>query len=331
MSRETLDWLNENTLIGFTAERGNAWHYRAGATNHYDGPVPIEAVRGLFAWEPVVQTHTYTYDGRTYESDRVNVIRPGTGDLLGVHSSGYTPHGYSDWLLQRVESLLDDSLSIGSAGLLKLGAVAWVQVEMPETVVVASVGEAIRPHLLAVTSLDGSIATTYKRALTRVVCDNTLSGAIAEQTSQMVRVKHTRNSLSRLDVLTSRDALGIVYEMGDAFGKAIEELCSRTVTDAQWTRFLELHLGERPDDQGRTQTLYDTKRDRLQELYRTDPRVAPWSGTSWGVLQAVNTYAHHDAAVRNMPRPLRNMARAVGGEWDTLDGDTISQLDLILS
>jgi len=29
MSRETLNWLNTNTLIGFTDKRGHAWHWRA--------------------------------------------------------------------------------------------------------------------------------------------------------------------------------------------------------------------------------------------------------------------------------------------------------------
>ena len=52
MSRETLEWLNENTLIGFTDKRGNAWHHRGGYDNHYPGGIPVEDVRKrLFDWE----------------------------------------------------------------------------------------------------------------------------------------------------------------------------------------------------------------------------------------------------------------------------------------
>lgn len=29
MSSETSTWLNTSTLIGFTDQRGHAWHYRA--------------------------------------------------------------------------------------------------------------------------------------------------------------------------------------------------------------------------------------------------------------------------------------------------------------
>ncbi len=55
MSRESLQWLNTNTLIGFTDKRGHAWHWRAqeqhGQSNHYLGPIPIADVQDrLFAW-----------------------------------------------------------------------------------------------------------------------------------------------------------------------------------------------------------------------------------------------------------------------------------------
>src|SRR5438034_6679062 len=58
MSRETSEWLNQNTLIGFTDQRGHAWHYRASdqgdQPNHYPGALPVEDVkRRLFAWDAV--------------------------------------------------------------------------------------------------------------------------------------------------------------------------------------------------------------------------------------------------------------------------------------
>ena len=72
MSRETMKWLNSNTLIGYTSKRGSAWHYRAdlqsAEPNHYPGPVPVEDVRRrLFGWEA--------------ESREVYVRKPGTDDL----------------------------------------------------------------------------------------------------------------------------------------------------------------------------------------------------------------------------------------------------------
>ena len=58
MSKETMEWLNSNILVGFTAERGNAWHYRAdlqgSEPNHYEGAIPTDDIlRRLFAWSAV--------------------------------------------------------------------------------------------------------------------------------------------------------------------------------------------------------------------------------------------------------------------------------------
>jgi hypothetical protein len=66
---------------------------------------------------------------------------------------------------------------------------------------------------------------------------------------------------------------------------------------------------------GRALTMADRKRDTLQRLYRHDPRVCPWSGSAHGVIQAVNTYEHHEAIVRGTKRPERNMLRTITGDF----------------
>jgi hypothetical protein len=88
--------------------------------------------------------------------------------VMGVFGSGYVRHQYSEWLLTTVADLLDDDLAISSAGLLRGGAVAWVEVSVPETIRTPE-GVAFRPTLLSTTSFDGSMATTYKPWPDRVV------------------------------------------------------------------------------------------------------------------------------------------------------------------
>ncbi len=110
--------------------------------------------------------------------------------------TGYVRHQYREWLLTTVADLLDDDLAISSAGLLRSGAIAWVEVSMPDTITTPE-GVAFRPNLLATTSFDGSIATTYKRTVTDTVCDNTRELALAEA-GQEVKVKHSRYSRAQL-------------------------------------------------------------------------------------------------------------------------------------
>ena len=73
----------------------------------------------------------------------------------------------------------------------------------------------------------------------------------------------------------------------------------------------------------------DTKRDSLTTLYRADPRVSPWAGTAHGVLQAVNTYEHHEGVVRG-ERAERNGLKTITGDFGRLDRTTWKTLTAIL-
>jgi hypothetical protein len=76
-------------------------------------------------------------------------------------------------------------------------------------------------------------------------------------------------------------------------------------------------------------TLAKTKRQGLEQLYRYDDRVAPWTGTAHGVLQAVNTYEHHEGTVRGGSRPERNMTRTINGDFSKLDRSSWATLERV--
>jgi phage/plasmid-like protein (TIGR03299 family) len=354
MSKETLAHLNTHTLIGNTDHRGTAWHYRAehqGAEpNHYPGPIPVDDVRRrLFHWQAVsrpvaVQTPT-SVENASHLNDADNapaawtvipgrqaICRDDTGHVMGLFADGYTMHQYSEWLLTTVANLLDDDLSISSAGLLRHGAVAWVEVSVPQSITTPQ-GVEFRPNLLATTSFDGSVATTYKRTVTDVVCDNTREAALAEH-GQAYKVRHSRHSTARL--APAREALAMVHSIADDFAAEVARLCATPVDDRQWNAFLAALVPLPADTSGapaknRKAAMADRKREQLTELYRHDARVAPWTGTAHGVLQAVNTWEHHASTVRGGSRGERNMLRTITGEWDRIDRSARQTLQQVLA
>lgn len=357
MSRETLTVLNTETLIGFTDRRGHAWHYRAGEqgeeSNHYAGAVPVaDVTRRLFNWDalsvPVAHAVPLSDDfagamtagaitpdgldaaGKPFQwvttPGEQAIIRSDTGHKMGNFKAGYVIHSYNRWLLDSVATLLDDDLSIGSAGLLKGGALAWVSVEVPDTIRTPE-GVEFRPNLLAGASHDGSLATTYQRVVTNVVCDNTMSAALGER-GQRIKVKHSRHSLPRLG--EARQALALVHSIADDFAAEVAELCRTQVTPRQWAAFLDAHA-PMPTTPGRARTSAEHKRDTLARLWNHDARVSPWRGTAYGVVQAVNTHVHHEQTVRGATRVERNMTRAVTGAVDQLDRDTLTALQVVLA
>lgn len=351
MSRETLQHLNTNVLIGNTDARGHAWHYKAseqGAEpNHYAGAIPVADVnRRLFGWQvesrPIAVEVPASIDDMTHMSDdglplKWQVIdgkraqtRNDSWNVLGIFSDTYAGHQYSEWLVSQVSSILGDTLGISSAGLLKGGAIAWVEVSVPDTIVTPE-GVAFRPNLLATTSFDGSIATTYKRTVTDTVCDNTRECALSER-GQQYKVKHSR--YSQVKLTEARDALAMIHTLADEFTAEVKALCELDVTDAQWREFLSVTV-PMVDEKGtpltgRAETMAGNKRAALNKLYRYDVRCSPWTGTAHGVIQAVNTYEHHEGIVRGATRQERNMLRTVTGDFGNVDRDAWAALAGVL-
>lgn len=330
MSQETANWLNTNTLIGYTNQRGRAWHYRAeeqgSESNHYPGPIPVEDVmRRLFYWKAIegdFKTTIITPTGvdTITDPERKAIVRPDTRTVLGIFKKGYKIHQFDEWLIQVTEGILDDNLQIGSAGLLKGGAVAWVSIEVPETIVTPE-GVSFRPHLLAAGAHDGSLSSTYQGVATNTVCDNTMSAALSEGGPRL-KVKHSRHSIGKLQ--DAREAIGIVHTIGADFAQQVADLTAVKVSDNNWEKVLDALLGKPSTDATkRSQTMYTNKREGITNLYDNDMRVAPWRGTAYGVVQAVNTFTHHGGIVRGAERGERNMLRAVTGGVDKLDRTTV--------
>jgi len=222
-----------------------------------------------------------------------------------------------------VERILGADLGIGSAGLLRGGAVAWVQVEVPDSVSTPE-GLTFRPQLLAATSFDGSIATTYARTAGIVVCDNTLSAAFGEKTNKL-KVKHSRYSHLRLS--DARDALDVVTETAEDVKRQIHTLATWEVPTRAWSQLLDATCAvDGGAKTSRSATLAGTKREALERLYRFDPRCAPWQNTALGVLQAFNTWSTHEQTVRNTERAERTMLRVITGSAAKADTDVLERL-----
>lgn len=337
MSKENTHWLNNNVLVGFTEKRGNAWHYRADAqgdeSNHYDGAIPVaDVIRRLFHWEPVSCRMGYEVGKllgaeadvwKPTSQGRQVIVRSDTLEELGVFKDSYNVHPYRQWLVERIHQI-NDKLQIGQAGLLRGGAVAWVSFEVPENFS-TSVGVDFRPQLIATTSCNGSIATTYKRVSTIVVCDNTLSLALSERHGQVLKVRHSRHSDKALNAKII-DAAELVSAEVETVTQQLEGLAQWTVTEAEWSKFLDEYV-PMPEDKGRGRTQAENKRERLNTLWNNDVRVSPWRGTALGVLQAGNTWLHHESSVRNAShRAERNLTNALEGMTEKHDTNVLALL-----
>lgn len=335
MSAETMEWLNTMTLIGFTDKRGEAWHYRESdqgeESNHYPGAIPVDDVkRRLFDFtvdeQPLyIKVPNGSGNGNHYaEVDgRKVMVTSDTHEVLGVFKEGYQGHDYTEWLINNVSTIVDDNLAVGSAGLLKNRAQAFVTIEMPDSIK-SPTGVEFRPHLLACTSFDGSLATTYKRVVTVIVCDNTLQAGLSEG-GQMFKLKHSK--YSGMKISDAREALAIVHSMAEDFEEELQRLTQWEITDEHFATLLNSIVPFPEDQNKRGMTVAEKKQTEILNLYRHDNRASEWRGNAFGALQAFNTWNHHMAQVRkDAPRFIRNMENVVTDKIATSDNLVLNKL-----
>jgi phage/plasmid-like protein (TIGR03299 family) len=300
MSRENGVWLNSQILVGFTEQNGNPWWYRpklqGPESTIYAGPIPrADVERRIFSWDaerwPVLMQRP---DGSVVPiTGKFAIVHGETGHEFRIAQANYVIHQYRDWLVNNIDRILGTGdLHIGSAGLLREGAGAFVTVERPENVVSKS-GMELRSRLLAATSHDSKLATTYKMVNTIVVCDNTLDYALYDEVGKKHSIRHTMNSELRLPGV--REALDLMIESDQDIVKFVDSLADVTVSEAQWQEIVDRLVSIPTNSLPRVKSRLENKRNEIDELWRTDYRCAPWQGSALGVFQVFNTYRFHFA------------------------------------
>lgn len=272
-----------------------------------------------------------TTQNRTFDGKKI-YYRSDNGSPLGIHSDGHNGHGYEEWLLKNTEKILSGDLHISSSILMRNGARMAIQFSLGDNFTAVD-GEEFRPYLLAFTSFDGSLQTTYARKIMRVVCDNTFDVALGEK-GMAHKVKHTK--YSNLKVKDAQEALALIHQGADEYTEQVKRLTSQKVTDKQWQKFLEIHV-PMTGEKGRGDTMAETKRQALTGLWTADPRVTIWKNTVWGVINAVNTWTQHMSIVRSakggapVTRAERREENVLLGKTGEADQKAYSDLMLALA
>lgn len=341
MTSETQNWLETRVKVGFAEIRGNAWWYAGDPLSHFPGAIPEDVARQTLT----VPIGTFPVYAGTGEEDVGNhripkrraIMNTETDEVFYIGSDVFEIHDYPETLLDRTETIMDGKLGIASVGTLQGGARAFIQYEAPETREVAGTGERYRPFLVVTTGLDGQSATTWKYGFTRVVCDNTLDLIMGEQSRAYVE-KH-KGKRGEFSIQAAREALDLLDTVSDDFEAEVKRLIATPVSDKQWGKVLCAYSPIKPEDEVTASldektnavkgaksriTRAETVREDLTKLWKHDTRVAPWTGTAWGVLQSVNTLNQHYRTVKEgTHRAERNMLNFFDGKTAQEDNGTL--------
>lgn len=306
--------------------------------------IDLGQVNGLFDWS--VSKRRIFAEVPAEGSEDATHQNPDTGEWMRyavqvnrvglVPSDGdqayefFTPsvaiHDYHETLVAPLVNLLGSGELVAvSAGLWSGGARGHVQIATPENIKVE--GFETYPFIMASSSYDGSLASSWNEGDTLVVCANTF--AIAREQGTRLRVKHTRNSLPRLREIG--EALGVLTARAEQTKETIQALHGTTVSRSQFIKVLDI-IEPLPDESATQMavTRVQNRRDALENLYTYDVRVAPWAGTGLGVFQAFSTYSQHQSTIRKgTERWEKNLGEFLRGDLASHDRKVVDAIELV--
>ena len=217
--------------------RETPWH-KLGRVVH-NAPTTADAIKlaGL-DWK-VSKAPMFLADGTAVDPKIATAVRRDTdGRILGVVGPRYEP-----WQNESAFAWFDPFLAAGeasleTAGSLRDGKRVWVLARIGhngDSHAAIVPGDEVVNHMLIANGHDGSLAIHVGRVRTRVVCANTLRGALGEGST--LRVRHTKSAKETLD-----DVRDLMRAEHDAFSKDVEAfkgLARKQVTKASLREYVQ--------------------------------------------------------------------------------------------
>lgn len=233
----------------------------------------------------------YTADGEKVKANAT--FRQDNGNILGIVGPRYTPY-QNDSLFDWAKPFVDaGECNWHTAGSLQGGEKVWGLLELERDPLEIVVGDDVRKYIMISNSHDGSNAIRVGYTPIRVVCWNTLCAAHYSTASRLMKVRHTKNAVVKVDAI--RDIMNHVNADFDATAAKYRYLASKQFTASSLLEYVQKVLdANKPYDELPTRmqnTIQDIVKRSVEGIGQDIPGVA---GTFWGAYNGVTEYLNYE-------------------------------------
>jgi phage/plasmid-like protein (TIGR03299 family) len=252
----------------------------------------------------VVKHPLFTKIGRqrVLVPDHFATARLDTGVVLGVVGSRYETvqnrdaFSFFDPLVDRDEAIYH------TAGVLGNGEKVWILAKLPDYIRVGKKADPIEKFLLIYNSHDGSSHIRVKLSPIRVVCNNTLSVALAG-TEQEVRIKHTATAPAKLE--EAHKVLGLTNTLYSQLDYIFNRMALRKVTDRELMQYVKALVPDNLEASSNTRT--ENIRKKILDIHESQPDAVMHRGTLFGAYNAVTELVDHFGSSEDPSKRLKSM------------------------
>ncbi len=216
-------------------------------------------------------------------------VRDSDKSILGVVGMGYKPlqnKNAFDFFNPFIES---GAATIETAGSLMQGKRVWVQAKITSDVDVVKGNDIIERYILLSNSHDGTMAVRAGFVPRRVVCQNTLTMAINDSASQLIRIKHSQKVEENLE------AVGKIMNLANnAFETTLEQyrfLANKQINSKDLEKYIKIvfKLDEDKEDSGKR--LISNIIPLFEKGRGND--MAEIKGTYWSAYNSISEYLQY--------------------------------------
>lgn len=282
------------------------WH---GLGTKLDDLATFEDVRKVFCEVKETPGTFQALDGTFQATSKYkNLVRTDSGKLLCIMPATYGVVQYADACSVLEAATQEGFTKYVTAGLLDEGRRAWALASIPSATFEVA-GSEVKPYLLLTTAHDGSLAIRYHFTGVYVVCNNTLTAALAEvgvQVGTRARTKYIPNVITLKHTKGVNDRLAIVRKLVEQatryFGafheRALVLVNQRYSTENMRTLAEQLFPVSEEQEHKRRQYGEESAphkaRSTVLHLFSGAQRAANNApGTKWAAFNAVTEYVDH--------------------------------------
>jgi phage/plasmid-like protein (TIGR03299 family) len=233
--------------------------------------------------------------------DHFATVRSDTNDVLGIVGRRYLPVQNRE-AFSFFDSLVGANQAIyETAGALYRGEKVFILAKLPGSIKLHG-RDIVDKYLLLYNSHDGSSLIRAKLTPIRVVCNNTLSVALAG-TEKEVRIKHTPSAVEKLE--EAHKLLGLSNSQYDVIERIFKRMALTDITEKQLIDYVTALIPDNPESDSKKRT--ENIRESILDLHDSANDARTIRGTAFGALNAVSEYTDHMTATKDPNKRLTSV------------------------
>lgn len=232
-------------------------------------------------WTVTKYKNFYEHDGVKKESNVQSLVRDSDGFLLDTVGNDWNPVQNTEAFDFFTDFVSKGDMVMDTAGALKEGRIVWALASIKDSFELFG-GDKVDGYLLFSNPHMYGKSIDVRFCAERVVCNNTLTIALAERGRNSVKINHR----SKFDADRVKSILGISHNVLGNFKDAAEFLGSKRYKKEDLTKFYGTIFGKsnvEGKDLSRTA-------EQVIEIIETQPGAEFAQGTFWQLFNSV-TYA----------------------------------------